>query len=200
MPSRRPDPDPQQGTNFPEAVAQWRLALRTEVKSASSLPTAMFLSRDAMLEALLVEATEPMLAQLQEPQAAVAADDEHAEKRIETVLPAELRALPGLVQDAGDGPLGLDDHLAAESLAVLTDICCGACPVAAQGAAALLLQHFDLRADEPAPAMAARLLAGLQAALGPDTGADALLADICQRIAATVAATTAGAMPDGGQP
>lgn len=188
MSSRRADQSPQQGASFPEAIAQWRLALRTEVKSSSSLPTTVFHTRDAMLEALLAERTEMMLAQLHEPTARVAAPAPAAELRIEIVLPDELRTLPQRLADGAPAHIDVDDHLTAESLAVLTDACFSGHETAAIGATWLLRRHYGI-SGELAPADAAAQLTGcLRAVVAGNPDADANLADICRRIAAEIAA------------
>ena len=101
----------QAGESFPEAVAQWRLTLRTEVKTTSSLPTSVFHGRDATLEAMLAASTEAMLARLQTPsRAANAGAAAVAGQRLERIGVAELQVLPILLRAGGDRPPRIDDH------------------------------------------------------------------------------------------
>jgi hypothetical protein len=193
MPHRRTDTNPQQGASFPEAVAQWRLALRTEVKSSSSLPTTVFHTRDAMLEALIAERTETMLAQLHEPVGPVAAPSTPGEQRIEIVLPDELSRLPQRLRDGAPAHVEVDDHLTAESLAVLTDACFSGHETAAIGATWLLRRHFGIAADAAPEDAAAQLATCLRAVVAGHPDADANLADVCRRIAAEIAAASAAA-------
>jgi len=112
------------GIDFHGAIAQWRLALRTEVKRASSLPTAMFDACDPMLETRLAQSAEAMLALLQEPAAEHLSDEPRGEQRLETVALAELAQLP--VQIGGQAPatIDLEAGQAAEHLGILADLCC----------------------------------------------------------------------------
>lgn len=196
MSSRRPDSQ-QQAACFPEAIAQWRLALRTEVKSSSSLPTTVFHSRDPMLEALIAERAETMLAQLHEPAEPVAAPSTPCEKRIEIVLPDEMRTLPQRLRDSAPARIGVDDHLDDESLAVLADACFCGHEAAAVGATWLLRRHFGIAADTDPADAASRLAACLRGVVAGHPDADANLADVCRRIAAEIAAANAPAHGDG---
>lgn len=187
MPSRRPDPNQDAASRFPEAIAQWRLALRTEVKSTSALPTAMFHSRDAMLETLLAETNEPMLAQLQEPGAHLKAPQAGGEQRIEVVRPEELRALPAQLRDDRGSHIDLDDHLTTEMLTVLADTC-GNCDAAAvAGAVAMLRHHFGIAAEASAATAVAALLQELAQRQASEPAACAALTPWAQRLAAAVA-------------
>lgn len=189
MSSRRPDPRPDEASHFPEAIAQWRLALRTEVKSTSALPTAIFHSRDAMLETLLAETNEPMLSQLQEPGAHLKEPQAGGEQRIEVVRPDELRALPALLRDDAGNPIAIDDHLTIEMLTVLADTC-GNCDAAAvAGAVAVLRNHFDLDPDASAAATVATLQQELERRRGGAQSTYAGLLPWAQRLAAAVATT-----------
>jgi len=174
--------------SFPEAIAQWRLLLRTELKSASTLPTSMFHTRDAMLEAYLAEATESMLARLHEPAPAVKAPEQRGEQRLEIVKPEELQSLPQRLNEGGEAAIDLDDHLPAESLAVLTDACCSGHEAAAVGAASLLQREFGIEPGAGLDAAAGQLLQCLQAAIVDLPGANDALTSACQRIAAAIAA------------
>ncbi|MEO6597645.1 MAG: hypothetical protein ABIP94_23115 [Planctomycetota bacterium] len=170
---------------FREAVAQWRLTLRTEVKRASSLPTAMFDACDPMLETRLAETAESMLTRLQQPVAEVrAAEDPNAEKRIERVAPNELKALP--LRIAGPAVhLALDADLAAEYLGILTDMCCVATGNPQAGAVHLLQRDFGLSHTTDLAQLTRLLAQRVQSAAtaAPDTTADDALTEVCQRVA-----------------
>ena len=195
--SRRPDQNQQQLAHFPEQVAQWRLALRTEVKSSSSLPTTVFHSRDPMLEALIAERAENMLAQLHEPSGPVAAPSAPCEKRIEVVLPDEMRTLPQRLRDGAPAHIGVDDHLVDETLAVLADACFSGHETAAIGATWLLRRHFGIAAESAPAESASRLAACLRDVVAGHPDADANLENVCRRIAAEIAAASAPARDDG---
>jgi hypothetical protein len=164
----------QAGESFPEAVAQWRLTLRTEVKTTSSLPTSVFHARDATLEAMLAASTEAMLARLQTPNrptpsaAAVVAG-----QRLERIDPAELQALPLRLRADGDRLPRIDDGARTEALGVLADAALGADPAAAATAADLLHQRLRIGATGDRDADAAELRQYLSGAL-PEGGGPAL--------------------------
>ena len=188
---QRPLDKPPDVPAFGEAVAQWRLQLRTEVKRASSLPTSMFDACDPMLETRLAETTEAMLARLHEPDAAVAAPQKEGEKRLEQVAAAELAELPRRLGDGRDArPLGIDDDLAAEYLGVLTDTCTTATGAARHGATQLLVRDFGIDPMADLTSSAARIAAALQETSTPE------LDQVCARIAAAIAV----AMQQQGQP
>ena len=179
---QRPLDKPPDVPAFGEAVAQWRLQLRTEVKRASSLPTSMFDACDPMLETRLAETTEAMLARLHEPDAAVAAPQKDGEKRLEQVTTAELAQLPSRLGDGRDArPLGVDDDLAAEYLGVLTDTCATAHGAARDGAATLLVRDFGIDPAADLATSAQRIAAALQETRTPE------LDQVCARIAAAIA-------------
>jgi hypothetical protein len=184
MPAARGQPGPGDPPSFPEAIAQWRLDLRTAVKATSSLPSAVFHSRDAMLEAHLAEATEDMLARLLEPPPALHEPQPAGERRIETVGADELRALPGRLRGDGEPPVGLDDCLVAESLAVLADASTTGNGAAAAAAAALLRDRFGI-APGSTPAAVAAQLAALLPSAGDEQALAAAAAAVCQHLAAT---------------
>lgn len=187
MSTRRREPTNQGGPHFPEAVAQWRLALRTEIKSTSSLPTSMFHAHDPMLETMLAQTTENMLARLLEPAPADQGTASDGGQRTETVTPAELQALPQRLRDHADAPIDLDDGLAAESLAVLADACCSGHEAAAAGAAGLLRTDLALAPGEAPAAVAARLSQLLQRTLADRPVAPEALASLGERLAAAIA-------------
>lgn len=180
MPAARGQPGPGDPPSFSEAIAQWQLELRTAVKATSSLPSAIFHSRDAMLEAHLAEATEDMLARLLEPPPALHEPQAAGERRIETVGADELRALPDRLRGNGDPPVELDDCLVAESLAVLVDASTTGTGAAAAAAAALLRDRFGITPGSAPAAVAAQLAAQL-----PSAGDEqALAAALCRQLAA----------------
>ncbi len=192
MRANGPQATTEPGSDVRSAIAQWHLALRTELKRSSSLPTAMFDACDPMLEARLAETAKAMLACLQQPDTAVAAPPPIAtEKRIEHVSPDELKDLPRRIATGSWPNLDLDTGLLAEYLAVLTDTCCGATGKARNGAVQLLCRDFGLAAATDLQ-HAAGLLWGcvkdsVAASETAATTTDQALADLCQRIAATVA-------------
>ncbi|MBX3461813.1 MAG: hypothetical protein KF830_01465 [Planctomycetes bacterium] len=174
---------------FRAALAQWRLSLRTEVKKASSLPTAMFDACDPMLETRLADSAEAMLACLQQPADHLRDRSPAAELRLETVTLAELAALPRHVAAVDVGPLDLRTGLQAEYLGILTDAACTATGPARHGAVQLLQRDFALDAQTDAAALSAVLVRAVR-----DLPADAmteptaaLLATACQRLAAALA-------------
>lgn len=190
--------DPQHAVPaFGEAVAQWRLALRTEVKRASSLPTSMFDACDPMLETRLAETTEAMLALLHEPDQAIAQPAENGEKRLEQVAAAELAALPNRIRGTGvaeAAPLDVDGGLEAEYLGILTDTCTTADGEARAGANSLLARDFgiapDIDLDRATRELADSLLGSLRA-----ESIDA----VCRRVAAAVALATERERDAGGR-
>jgi hypothetical protein len=115
---------PAAGIDFHAAIAQWRLALRTEVKRASSLPSAMFDACDPMLETRLAQSAEAMLALLQEPAAEHLRKEPHEDLRLETVALEEMARLPDRIGSAPPPLPDLEDGLPAEYLGVLSDLCC----------------------------------------------------------------------------
>ena len=118
---RRTTPD---ATPFREAISQWQLAARTEVKRASSLPSSMFDAADGMVEARLTETVEAMLQLLQHAPADPnqrRASGEHLEQRAEQVSQDELRALPtAFGEDTVD--VDLDEHVTAEYFNLLVEV------------------------------------------------------------------------------
>jgi hypothetical protein len=183
-------PDPREAS-FPEAVAQWRLQLRTEVKAASSLPTSVFHSRDAMLEAMLAETAETMLASLPPEPAAAAGGDNDGEQRIEHVSRDEIAALPRHLAAGPNTPLDVDDHRAAESLAVLADACLTGDATSAPIAADLLRAQFGIAPDQALAAATAQVQHVLRQTLRGAPGAEVASAQLCQRIATALAASRA---------
>lgn len=190
--------DPREAAAFHEALSQWRLAARTEVRRSSSLPSSMFDANDPMLEARLAETVDAMLASLQSPPTS-ADDDEALEQRTEQVTPAELRALPRAVGSratgGGDGEPDLDLGLLAEFRTLLIDACATGNAATAENAAALLATDLadsvDLSTD--LTRMTCDLHTALAEALATDAGgaaakptaaATARLTGLCEQIAA----------------
>ena len=171
------------GPAFGEAVAQWRLDLRTEVKKASALPTAMFDACDPMIETQLVDAAESMLACLQQPAPSLSIQTT-GELRIELVEAAELRRLPQLLQQGGAPLLRLDDGLQAEYFAVLLDSWAQPESSSRQTAARLLARDFAPGSNGQTEWDAGELWSCTQAVLAGEGDADGRLAELCKRIAA----------------
>jgi hypothetical protein len=190
MSSRPKAPAASAPPHFPEAVAQWRLALRTEVKSTSSLPSSVFHARDSMLESLLAETTEGMLTRLLEPgpDVARASAGPGEERAVESVTADELRTLPRRLGGLEQFRVDVDDHLVAEGLAVLTDACTTGSAAVAAAAAEVLRRQFGATADADPAALALQLARGVQAASADRPGAEAELASLCQRLVTILAA------------
>lgn len=189
MPGRASDPTPPAGQSFREAIASWRLALRTEVKKSSALPTAMFDACDPMLETRLAETAEAMLARLQEPDPALA--DQNApggEQRLEVIQAAELRRLPRQIAAVEPGPLDLQAGLAAEYLAILADACCTSTGPQQRHAVQRLCQDFGVSPDSDLDALTQLLAvqAGEAATTEPHAASELDLATTCRRVAAAV--------------
>lgn len=183
----------QKGANegFREAVAQWRLNLRTEVKKSSSLPSAMFDACDPMLETRLAESAEAMLTCLQEPEGHLRDPGDAAEKRLERVSPLELQQLPGRIAAVDVVPLDLRTGLLAEYLGILADTACTANGPAQHGAVQLLQRDFSLPPDADVGAIADLLLQQVQDSLASCAAIDETsteeLTVTCQRLAAALA-------------
>lgn len=193
MPWRKPPTS----AGFQEAIAQWHLDVRTEVKKSSSLPTAMFDACDPMLEARLAETAEAMLACLQEPKVQV---DTRAtarrEKRTELVSQEELRRLPASIAAGGDVHVDLDHGIDAEFLGVLADCCAEAEGTARQSALDLLAREFPADHTADLQTLTQQLWQRVRTTQpGASATDDAQLAEICRRIAAAVNRATAPLPP-----
>lgn len=144
QPSSRDD-----ATAFREAIAQWQLAARTEVKRSSSLPSSMFDASDPMLEARLAESVEAMMQCLHQPDL-VAVPEQAALKpsdmRVETIASDELQRLPRLVPTE-DEALDLKSGITAEYLSLLVDTCTTGDDTTQKAARALLQRDFAVQAD-----------------------------------------------------
>ncbi len=201
MSSHRDSTEPLPPAHFPEAVAQWRLAVRTEVKRSSALPSSMFDACDPMLEMRLAESTEAMLACLHEPSAPVVQPPpDGGERRVERVTIDELRTLPSRLAGDADAETGLDvdTDLDREAIVVLADACCCGHEAAAAGAALLLRARGAVDAVDAAEHAAAALRSRLEQVIPDSALASDDLAAVCRRIVAVVrqhAADTPGATP-----
>jgi hypothetical protein len=176
---------------FREAVAQWRLNVRTEVKKSSSLPSAMFDACDPMLETRLAESAEAMLACLQEPENHLRDPGDSVDKRLEQVSAQELRQLPAQVAAIQVVPLDLRTGLLAEYLGILTDSACVANGPAQHGAVQLLQRDFGLSAGADVAGLAELLTRQVQDSLAHCEAAGEATAEqlavACQRLAAALA-------------
>lgn len=199
--SPRERPGHANSEDFREAVAQWRLNVRTEVKKASSLPSAMFDACDPMLETRLAESAEAMLACLQEPADHLRDPGDLADKRLEHVPPEDLRALPQRIGTIDDEALDLRTGLSTEYLGILIDTACVAVGPAQHGALQLLQRDFDVQPGNDAAALAELLARQVHDVVteGPGRPApdDEQLALTCQRLIAALSlpARGEGALP-----
>lgn len=199
--SLRERPGTGAGEDFREAVAQWRLNLRTEVKKASSLPSAMFDACDPMLETRLAESAEAMLACLQEPADHLRDPGDRADKRLEHVAAAELRALPQRIGAIDDERLDLRTGLSSEYLGILIDTACLGVGPARHGALQLLQRDFDVQPGSDAAALADLLARQVHDVVADDAAQPVPDAEqvtlACQRLLAALALPPgdAGAQP-----
>lgn len=175
--------------SFREAIANWRLALHTEVKKASALPTAMFDACDPMLETRLRETAEVMLARLQEPDPSLVGETTpNDDQRLEVVTGVELRALPQQVATGEHGPLDLQSGLGGEYLAILADTCCSATGPLQHHAVQRLCQDFGVSPHSDLDALTQLLAQQAKAAVAANAKprSDEDLASTCRRVAAAV--------------
>lgn len=189
---RRDGPPGGGGDNFHEALAQWRLGLRTEVKKTSSLPSAMFDACDPMLEARLAETARAMLARLHGAAPVVEGSEQVVvQKRLERVTPDDLKQLPAQFAAIADAPVDLESGLVTEYLAVLADTCCHATGLVQQGAAHLLQRDFGLSPTNDADALLELLGKQVRedprAVAGGTACTDERLLSACHRVAAALA-------------
>jgi hypothetical protein len=184
MSGERPEP---RREHFQEAIAHWQLRLQTEVKKASSLPTAMFDACDPMLEAKLAEATEGIFTWLlnQCPPAGDRLPEE--DKRLEQVSTAELAQLAAMLaqQPATDEPV-LDDGQQAEYLGILADACSTGDPVVQAHAARHLQRDFPLARTDAEHDLAAALFEQVRTLLAGGAVDDATIERTSACIAAVV--------------
>lgn len=185
--------NPDDATAFREAISQWQLAARTELKRSSSLPSSMFDAADPMVEARLAEAVDAMMQLLQRPRDVAPQtrpSGEHLERRTEQVSAEALRALPREIRadlDAAD----LDDRVSSEYLNVLIDTCTTGDAPTQRAARELLEQDFDVAVDGDLQATTASLaacLTGIADARWEGFEGQRRLEELCGAIAATIAA------------
>lgn len=160
---KRGKPRKSGGEHFRSAIADWQLQLQTELKKASSLPTAMFDASDPMLEARLAESTESLFRRLLDQPMPESAASPVGERKLEHVATHELAALIAMVARAepvATATPRLDEHRDDEFLAILGDTC--------------------LRGPEPQQQRARQALQ--QASGTKDTDLDSLALAIAERI------------------
>lgn len=174
-----------EGEHFQEAIARHQLALQTELKRSSSLPTAMFDASDPMLEARLCEATESIFRSLREHDVAPDDDTPAADLRLERVGISETAMLVRacLRGDYAPEPApDLREHEQEEYFAILAETSARAHGAPQQRAARILCgdSSDDLRTlDE--------LVEGIARSIrGAATGTDPELDEMCRRLAGTV--------------
>lgn len=131
------------GQDYREALAQWRLDVRTQCKRVSSLPTTMFDATDPMLEMRLAEVTETMLHELRSPDIRHM-DPEMEDLRLEPIDDTELRLLPERFRSRDTGQVDLLSHLADEYLGILADACQDDDPMLRRQAAGHLTHDFGV--------------------------------------------------------
>jgi hypothetical protein len=182
-------------TAFREAISQWQLAARTEVKRSSSLPSSMFDACDPMLEARLAESVEAMMYCLHKPEALALSlankiAGEQVEMRVETVTPEELARLPLHIR-GDDQELDLEGGVAAEYLSLLVDACTTGDEATQAASRALLQQDFAVAATSDLQNATQAMVQCLQDLSGvdqdeADEATQARLAELCGAIAASV--------------
>ena len=186
----RPD-SPDDPTAFREAISDWQLSARTEVKKASSLPSSVFDAADPMVEARLAETVDAMMQLLHQPSADALrkhASGEHLDQRAEQVAEAELRELPNKVP-RGRGDNDLEDGVSPEYLNVLIDACTSGEPESRRTARTLLAQDFAVPANADLSQFTRTLAERLRSVDGPlgrDDEELHQLDELCRAIAATV--------------
>ena len=175
---------------YQEAISQWQLAARTEVKKFSSLPSAMFDTCDPMLEACLADSVERMMHRLHEPETqalAESAQNQQIELRVEKVTSEELRDLRKMRHESHE-TLDLECKASAEYFSLLIDSCTTGDP-ATQGAARELLQRdFGVETSADLEHATESVLACLRRLLDGSSSEESqqLMAELCQSIAASI--------------
>ncbi|MCK5943617.1 MAG: hypothetical protein KAI24_16660 [Planctomycetes bacterium] len=178
-------------TAFREAISQWQLAARTEVKRSSSLPSTMFDACDPKLEARLAETVDAMMHCLHQPDTAELAKEyanAKLEQRVENVSADELRALPKLVRD-DLAEADLDDNVSSEYLNLLIDTCTTGDEESQHAARLLLSKDFAIESHAALDAAARALFDCLQNVLGSQSETEEQqqqLFELCGAIAATI--------------
>lgn len=184
------------GEHFEAAIARYQLDVQTQLKRATSLPSAMFDASDPMLEARLCEATEGIFQQLLEYDEANEGGTA-GEQRLETVsreeLTKTLRAAVAGDFDDSESPR-LAENAQEEFLALLAEAVARSNGAPQQHAAELLWaqgQGAEHEMESLMHAFAERL-AVLDDEGGSSPEDEQHLGELCQRVAAAVVkATTA---------
>ncbi|MSR38386.1 MAG: hypothetical protein EXS02_06065 [Planctomycetes bacterium] len=183
------------GEHFRSVIADWQLRLQTELKQASSLPTAMFDASDPMLEARLAESTEGLFRLLQDQPMPSLAPRNGADRSLELVTQEELSALLAAAAraDFGTGAFPrLDENRDEEFYAILGDTCLRGPATQQQRARAVLQQQSGATGSELgalATAISQRIVQSQQLSTIDDK---ALLA-LCHLIAVAALSTDGGA-------
>lgn len=181
------------GEHFEEAIARWELQVQTEVKKASSLPTAMFDAWDPVLEARLCAATETLFADLLDQKPPEMQSDLNPELHLEPVPASELAALPRRLGGAIPRPR-LDEGTVSEYFAILGDACCHGDGPHKSAAAQQLHLDFHLAPGQDLEELAQTLVGTTRRMPGTSAVvADAQFAATCRRITAAVTAHLAAA-------
>lgn len=175
-------PSPQR--HFGEAIASWQLAVQTEVKRTSTLPSGMFDACDPMLEARLCEAADAMFQHLLKQDAPAHTEHDQVPLALEAVQPAEIAALQRQFAGAEDLALPELDAEDADLLGILVDACCHSEAEVRGHAGRHLAQRFGVTADTDPLALAQELLQQLRAVV-PAAGLERVQ-QTCQQIAAAV--------------
>ncbi len=176
---------------YQEAIAQWHLAARTEVKKSSSLPSAMFDTRDPMLEARLAGSVEVMMRCLHKPEATALLEqtlDQESEIRVERVTLEELLELPAAIQEE-HVKLDVESGLSAEYLSLLIDTCTTGDEATQTAARDLLLRDFSVEANADLHHATQAVFASIQSVLADGSSGDDTherMAELCSAIAASV--------------
>jgi len=182
-----------EATAFREAISQWQLAARTEIKRASSLPSSMFDANDPMLEARLAETVAKMMRLLHRPSDEALNPEVSApplDIRVENVELEELRSLPKQICSEFDSA-DLDDNVASEYLNMLIDTCTTGEEAARRSARELLTEDFDIDCDVDLETVTAGLRTCMERVLDvtcDDDESERRLDELCGAIAATVLA------------
>jgi len=172
---------------YKEAISQWQLAARTEVKKSSSLPSSMFDTRDPMLEACLADSVDRMMHCLHEPETTKVdqADPRESDLRVEKVTQEELQQLPRSFSTAHDH-LDLEAGMSAEYLSLLIDTCTTGDEPTQAAARELLQRDFSVAAKSALHDATQAVFACLQKVANTEAEAHERMAELCSAIAASV--------------
>lgn len=172
---------------YKEAISQWQLAARTEVKKSSSLPSSMFDTRDPMLEACLADSVATLMHCLHEPEAAALAEstNHQTDLRVETVTPEELQKLPRSVR-TDHNHLDLESGISAEYLSLLIDTCTTGDDATKEAARDLLLRDFAVEAKADLHDATQAVFECLKKVMATDEEGQERIAELCSAIAASV--------------